>query len=137
MSKFPGRPQSRCSGGKHTPYLLQTTNRKVIENRKLPVLPANVHRDNKWQTVDLSSVAMDWAEAFYGRYRVVLPKMLTRLDLEEFFVCWATHPDFAPPKLFSRQCQFRQVLFAMRHHLEVCKIKKDGTVEWMFPDITA
>jgi hypothetical protein len=80
----------------------------------------------------VESVSSEWAAAFYGSYSHLLPSMATRLEVEHHFVLWSTAPDYAPASLFLKPRAFRQVLFAMAHELEVCRVKADGTLTWNY-----
>jgi hypothetical protein len=106
----------------------------IAANRRLPTRPPDVysHRPGVMRS-GVESVSVDWAAAFYAAYSHLLPAMSTRNEVESHFVLWSTNPDFAPSSLFITPRPFRQVLFAMAHELEVCKVSPDGSVCWAYP----
>ena len=80
----------------------------------------------------VESVSSDWASAFYAAYSHLLPRMATRFEVESHFVLWSTNADFAPSSLFGIPRQFRQVLYALAHELEVCRVSPDGSIAWAY-----
>ena len=105
----------------------------VAANRRLPTVPPDVYSPRPGDMRSgVESVSVDWASAFYAFYSHLLPAMTTRFEVEQHFVLWSTNPDFAPPSLFLHTRPFRQVLYAMAHELEVCKVAPDGTVTWAY-----
>ena len=96
-------------------------NEAILENRRLPLSPV----DSPYGT---ESGAIRWARAFYDAYRHLVPHMTDRFEVEAHFVLWSTHSDFCLPGEARRP--FKQVLYACARALDVCKVEKDGTIQW-------
>lgn len=102
-----------------------SVNEEIAQNRRIARAPVDMRHG-------LESVAVDWAGAFYEAYAHLLPHMKSRDEVGAHFVLWSTSPHFAPPNLQRGPRSFSQVLYAMVHDLQVCRVAKTGEIQWAF-----
>ena len=84
------------------------------------------------QSRGLETVSIDWAGAFYEAYSHLLPHMKTREEVEGHFVLWSGSRHFTPPSLYNYPRTFSQVLFALVHELQVCRVDRNGAMLWQY-----